>query len=33
MADFSSIVEKLDKMIYKPNNLFITNQKEEKQNS
>ncbi|EOO77737.1 MepB family protein [Bacillus nitratireducens] len=33
MADFSNIVEKLDKMIYKPNNLFITNQKEEKQNS
>ncbi|MGG3670797.1 MepB family protein [Bacillus nitratireducens] len=33
MADFSSIVKKLDKMIYKPNNLFITNQKEEKQNS
>ncbi|PGP57107.1 mep operon protein MepB, partial [Bacillus cereus] len=31
--DFSSIVKKLDKMIYKPNNLFITNQKEEKQNS
>ncbi|MGG5791220.1 MepB family protein [Bacillus nitratireducens] len=33
MADFSNIVKKLDKMIYKPNNLFITNQKEEKQNS
>ncbi|EJS54991.1 hypothetical protein ICG_03253 [Bacillus cereus BAG1X1-3] len=33
MADFSNIVEKLDKMIYKPNNLFITNQKEEKQKS
>ncbi|MES9665432.1 MepB family protein [Bacillus nitratireducens] len=33
MADFNNIVEKLDKMIYKPNNLFITNQKEEKQNS
>ncbi|QUG84018.1 MepB family protein [Bacillus nitratireducens] len=33
MVDFSNIVEKLDEMIYKPNNLFIANQKEEKQNS
>lgn len=33
MANFNNIVEKLDRMIYKPNNLFITNQKEEKQNS
>ncbi|RWS44460.1 mep operon protein MepB [Bacillus mycoides] len=33
MIDFSNIVRKLDEMIYRPNNLFITNQKEEKQNS
>ncbi|OJD64288.1 MepB family protein [Bacillus sp. NH11B] len=33
MIDFSTIVGKLDEMIYQPNNLFITNQKEEKQNS
>ncbi|MGG5735720.1 MULTISPECIES: MepB family protein [Bacillus cereus group] len=32
MIDFSNIVGKLDEMIYKPNNLFVTNQKEEKQN-
>ncbi len=28
MIDFSNIVGKLDEMIYKPNNLFITNQKD-----
>ncbi|OJE44981.1 mep operon protein MepB [Bacillus proteolyticus] len=33
MIDFSNIVGKLDERIYQPNNLFITNQKEEKQNS
>lgn len=33
MTNFSNIIEKLDEMIYKPNNLLITKRKEEKQNS
>jgi hypothetical protein len=33
MSNFNQIIEKLDSMIYKPNNLKITNLKEEKQNA
>ncbi|MEN1936026.1 MepB family protein [Paenibacillus sp. 102] len=33
MNNFNNTLEKLDKMIYIPNNLLITNLKEEKQNS
>ena len=30
MTNFSNIIEKLDEMIYKPNNLLITKRKERK---
>lgn len=33
MNNFSNIIKKMDNMIYKPNNLLITDIKEEKQNS
>ncbi|MDM5152647.1 MepB family protein [Bacillus sp. DX1.1] len=33
MNNFNNIIKNLDKIVYKPNNLMITNLKEEKQNS
>ncbi|MEI4803935.1 MepB family protein [Bacillus sp. NPDC077411] len=33
MNNFNNIIEKLDNIVYKPNNLIITNLKEERQNS